>query len=182
VGIICKITGMLRSVTEALSAVFLVVAFSAACGGQNMNEQTEKVGGCSLDTLVVGTSFTLDEPPASAAWMKVHSMEFAGEENYRRAVDHLAAALDSAGVKVFSCSELIHIKSGPCWPPYTITLRIKADKREDTEAVRGLLRNMQIGGLAPSMERPAGYGTLFISCGRYAVDWWTVWYREKAGS
>jgi hypothetical protein len=33
-----------------------------------------------------------------------------------------------------------------------------------------------IYGFPASGKRPDGYGVLFITCGRYAVDWWTVWY------
>ncbi|MBD3179519.1 MAG: hypothetical protein GF417_07830 [Candidatus Latescibacteria bacterium] len=163
--------------------LYALVAFSVSAGFGQQREEPDKqrVGGCSLDTVAVGTSFRRANPPSSAAWIKVHSIEFAGEDIYRDAVRQVSSALDSAGIAVFSCSELVHIEEGPCWPPYTVTLRIDTRKKEETARLRQLLELNSPGGLAHSKERPPGYGVLFITCGRYAVDWWTVWYRDNSG-
>ncbi|MFO7916403.1 MAG: hypothetical protein R6U43_12025 [Candidatus Krumholzibacteriales bacterium] len=175
------IRNMIRSAGEIMLAAVLTFVMTVSCGGQKKERDSSGVGGCSLDTVVIGTSFRRSEPVPSAAWIRIHSIEFAGELRYRKAVDHLVAAIDSAGVELYSCSELLHIESGPCWPPYTITLRVNAPRREDTEPVRSMLGKGSLNGLIPLEERPPGYGAIFITCGKYAIDWWTVWYSEQAG-
>lgn len=174
-----RICNMIRITGKIISVTVLTFVMTVSCGGQKSDSDSRRVGGCSLDTTIIGTALRRAAPPDSAAWIKIHSVRFAGEDRYRKAVDYLIASIDSSGLRLYSCSELVHIESGPCWPPFAITLRTGASRKEDTEPLREMLLDGSLNGLTPSEERPPEYGSLFISCGRYAEDWWTVWYSEE---
>ncbi|MDD4858324.1 MAG: hypothetical protein PHD74_09505 [Candidatus Krumholzibacteria bacterium] len=156
-----------------------VVAASLGCGkGKSGTIQTKKIGGCVIETIAVGCgSGNADEAPADAAWIRLSSMDFAGNELYKKAALDLKRLVSSEGVKVLSCTELRHVKDGPCWPPYSIELKVTLAEQRAMR-LRSFFEVNAIAVCRPLTERPEDYGTFFVSCGTGASDWWTVWYRK----
>jgi len=162
----------------------LVVAFAAAsygCGkgkaGSGAGE-TKKVGDCDIETITIGTGITgAQEAPADAAWIRVNAVDSVGFDLFKQAADDLKKALDQQAVTIYSCTELTHVKSGSCWPAYSIEFRINLAEGEAGEFHR-FLGQMAVADKRPAAERPDDYGPFFISCGTGSSDWWTVWYEK----
>jgi len=162
----------------------LVFAFAAAACGCNKGKsgqgstQTRKIGGCEVETITIGTAAAgYDEAPSDAAWIRLGSIEFAGNELYAQAAADLKKALGERGVKIYGCTELTHIKEGSCWPPYSIECRIVLTEQAGGH-LRTFLQQNALANCRPLAERPEGYGTFFVTCGFGSSDWWTVWYRK----
>jgi hypothetical protein len=168
---------------KALFAILCVCAFVAASYGCNKGKsegapQTNKVGGCTIETIAIGTGKNVSsEAPADAAWIRVSSVEVAENALYKQAAADLSNALEARGIEIHSCSELMHVTEGACWPPYSIELRIKLNEAKSRDIKRFLL-GTPIADCRPGSERPDGYGPFFISCGTGSSEWWTVWYRK----
>jgi hypothetical protein len=166
-----------------LFAILCVCAFAAASYGCNKGKstgasQTKKVGGCTVETIAIGTGMNVSaEAPSDAAWIRVSSVEFADNELYKKAALDLAKALEMRNVEVYSRSELMHVAEGPCWPPYSVEFRIKLNEQAGG-SIHKFLLGTPIAEHRPGSERPDGYGPFFISCGYGSSDWWTVWYRK----
>jgi hypothetical protein len=170
---------MMRILFVTLCACVLAAA-SYGCnkGASGGAVQTKKIGGCTVETIKIGTGKNVSaEAPADAAWIRVNSVEFADNELYKKAALDLAKALEMRNVEIYSRSELMHVTEGPCWPAYSVEFRIKLN-----EAASGPIHNFLLGTpLAdhrPGAERPDDYGPFFVSCGFGSYDWWTVWYRK----
>jgi hypothetical protein len=140
--------------------------------------QTKKIGGCTVETIKIGTGKNVTaEVPSDAAWIRVSSVEPADNEVYKRAALDLAKALEMRNVVVYTRSELMHVTEGPCWPAYSVEFRIKLDESTNVHLYK-FLQGMPIADRRPGTERPSNYGPFFISCGAGSSDWWTVWYRD----
>jgi|WetSurMetagenome_2_1015567.scaffolds.fasta_scaffold35697_3 hypothetical protein len=163
----------------AILCVSALAAASFGCGkGKSAGAaQTKKIGGCTVQTIKIGTgkNVTADVPP-DAAWIRVSSVEPAENEVYKKAALDLAKALEMRHVEVYTRSELMHVAEGPCWPPYSVEFRIKLDESTNAHLFKFLL-GMPLGDRRPGTERPEGYGPFFVSCGAGSSEWWTVWYR-----
>lgn len=167
-----------------LLALTLVVAFAAAsygCGkgksGPNAG-QNKKVGACDIETITIGTGIThAEEAPADAAWIRVNAVDSVGNELFKKAADDLKAALDGRAITIYSCTELTHVKSGPCWPAYSVEFRINLAEGAAGDFHR-FLEQTAIANRQPAAERPRDHGQFFISCGMGSADWWTVWYAK----
>ncbi|HEY5132949.1 MAG TPA: hypothetical protein VII85_04620 [Candidatus Krumholzibacteriaceae bacterium] len=167
-----------------LLVLTLVVAFAAAsysCGkGKSGSRagQNKKVGACDIDTITIGTGITpAEEAPAGAAWIRVNAVDSVGNDLFKKAADDLKEALEQQAVPIYSCTELTHVKSGPCWPAYSVEFRINLTERAADEFHR-FLEQTAIANKRPAAERPQDYGQFFISCGMGSSDWWTVWYEK----
>ena len=162
---------------------FLVVSCSGASSDQDSaraDRKGPKIGGCVMDTIAIGTGLVRAQPPrGAAARIEILSVNPVEEEVFRRAADELTALLDTAGIAIYSRSELLHIKKGACWPPYRITFLVDAGSREASEPIRAVLEGTNIAEASPASERPKGYGLFFVTCGRGDRDWWTVWYARE---
>jgi hypothetical protein len=165
-----------------LLVLMFACAFVAAASGCNKGKsahgaaQTKKVGGCEIETIAIGTGIgSPNEAPADAAWIRVCSVDFAGNDVYRKAAEDLKAALGSHRVKIHSCTELTHVKEGSCWPPYSVEYRIELTEQAGGHLRTFLMQNA-VANCRPVEERPEGYGTFFVSCGTGSSDWWAVWY------
>jgi hypothetical protein len=163
-------------------AVLMIAAFAAASPGcrQGKSEASRpgKVGGCDIETIKIGSAIRgTGEAPADAAWIRLGSVPFGGNDLYKKATLGLTEALDARGIVIYSRTELIHIKGGSCWPPYTVTFKIKLTEQAG-ERFRAYLQQMPLADHRPSIERPEGYGAFFVTCGSGAVDWWTVFYSK----
>lgn len=163
-------------------AVLILAAFAAAAPGCRQGKpasgpaQLRKIGGCDIETIKIGTGMKgAKEAPADAAWIRVSSVKFGGNELYKKAAQNLMEALALRGVPIFSRSELVHIKSGSCWPPYAVTFRIKMTEQAG-ERFRLFLQQTPLADHRPATERPQDYGPFFVTCGSGATDWWTVFY------
>ncbi len=168
---------MMRILLVTLCA-FAIAAASCGCGKSAGGPQTKKIGGCTVETITIGTGKSVSaEAPPDAAWIRVSSVEFADNEIYKNAALDLAKALEMRNVEVYSRSELMHVAEGPCWPPYTVEFRIGLDEAA-SGPIRRYLLGTPIAGHRPGAERPDDYGPFFISCGSGSYDWWTVWYRK----
>jgi hypothetical protein len=162
-----------------LLSVGLLAAGSYGCGkgSSKASVQTKKVGGCTIETTVIGTGQHLSaEAPADAAWIRVSSVESSDNELFKKAALDLSNALTNRGIEIYRRSELMHVTEGACWPPYSVELRIKLDEPASAHFYKYLL-TMPIAGRRPGTERPPGYGPFFITCGSGSSDWWTVWYQ-----
>jgi hypothetical protein len=168
--------------------LFVLLAFACAAaaaslgcsGGKSTSgsTQTKRIGGCEIETTAIGCGFGgADEAPADAAWMRVSSVDFAGNDVYRKAALGVRELIESRGVKVYSCTELRHVKEGPCWPPYSIEFKISLTESSGRRLFAFLQQN-SLADCRPASERPENYGPFFVSCGTGASDWWTVWYRK----
>lgn len=166
-----------------LMFVLLVFACAFAAAGLGCNKgksgsaQTQKVGGCEIETITIGTGIVgAEEAPYDAAWIRLSSVDFAGYDVYEKAALNLKELVESQGARIYTCTELKHVKEGACWPPYSVEFRIAL-----TEQAGARLRNfLQLNAVAdrrPASERPDNYGPFFVSCGTGASDWWTVWYQ-----
>ena len=163
-------------------AVLILAAFTAAAPGCRQSKsdsgsaQPRKIGGCDIETIKIGTGMKgAQEAPAEAAWIRVSSVKFGGNELYKKAARNLTEALALRGIPVFTRSELVHIKSGSCWPPYAVEFKIKMTEQA-AERFRLFLQQTPLADHRPTAERPEGYGPFFVTCGSGATDWWTVWY------
>jgi hypothetical protein len=166
--------------------LFTILAFALAAAAFGCNKgkssqsstQTQKVGGCEVETIAIGAGTAgYDEAPSDAAWIRLGSIEFAGNELYTQAAADLKKAIGARGVKIYGCTELTHIKEGPCWPPYSIECRIALVEQAGGH-LRTFLQQNALAGCRPLAERPEGYGTFFVTCGFGSSDWWTVWYQK----
>jgi hypothetical protein len=168
----------MRTVLVAMLACALAAAVPACHKTRSSRDraQTKKVGGCEIETIPIGAGIgNPDEAPAGAAWIRVCSLEFAGNDLYRKAADDLRTLLQGHRVTVYTSTELMHVKQGPCWPPYSVELRVDLTEEEAGRLRKTLLANA-LANCRPVLERPDNYGTFFVSCGAGASDWWAVWY------
>ena len=168
--------------------IFLILmfacAFAAAASGCNTGKsshgstQTRKIGGCEIEMITIGSGIaSAEEAPSEAAWIRASSVEFAGNDLYKKVAEDLRTALGARGVKIHSCTELTHVKEGSCWPPYSVEFRMALTEQASGH-LRTYLQQNALANCRPQTERPAGYGTFFVSCGTGAFDWWTVWYEK----
>jgi hypothetical protein len=165
---------------RAVTCITIAFLIAASCSGASSDREEKKLGGCVIDTITIGTGLVrAPAPRGRAARIEILSLTPVGEERYRRAAAGLAAVLDSAGISVYSRSELLHVERGPCWPAYRITFLIDVESRGHSERIRDALGRTRIAGVAPATERPENYGFFFITCGKGDRDWWTVWYTES---
>jgi len=160
-----------------VTAIFFISLLAFACRGQTEKGAPKAIGGCAVDTI----KMNLKQTNASAAnksyiHIDILSLEFNGENLYRRICLELAAFLDSLDIVTLSRSDIIHVKSGPCWPPYRITFHVDPGSGDRLEKVKKLLLATELAGYRAAAERPKGYGTFFITCRRADKDLWTVWY------
>lgn len=164
-----------------LLATLCACALAASAFGCNKGAgsiRTQKVGGCTIETIDIGTGMNASsEAPADAAWIRVSSVEPAEYELYKKAALDLSKALELRNVDIYSRSDLKHVAEGACWPPYSVELRIKLDESAGAPIHR-FLQTTPLAEHLPVTERPAGYGPFFVTCGSGSSDWWTVWYRK----
>jgi hypothetical protein len=159
------------------TVITLLLFLPAACTGQTSKNQHRIVGGCEADTIRLGIAMERRAvPEGKTARIEILSLEFAGEELYRKASAELTSLLDSLGVTTYSRTDLIHIKKGPCWPRYRIRFRIDTKDDKQIEEICSALLETPLGGHLPSTERPEGYGIFFVTFGRGDKDLWTLWY------
>jgi hypothetical protein len=160
----------------ALTLSCVLAAALPGCKSGSRAPQTKKVGGCEIETTAIGAGVANPAgAPEGAAWIRVCSVEFAGNDLYKKAADDLKRALNARAVRIHTCTELQHVKDGPCWPPYSIEYRV--DLTEDAGGrMRTFLLQTPLANCRPVLERPEGYGTFFVSCGTGSSDWWAVWY------
>ncbi|MBN1165007.1 MAG: hypothetical protein JXB45_10550 [Candidatus Krumholzibacteriota bacterium] len=159
------------------SIVILLILLPSACTGQSSRKNPPPVGGCRLDTISLGLEMKRDSVPRRESdRMDILSLRPLSSAQYRQAAEELTALLDSLGVQIYSRSDLIHTREGPCWPAYRITFRIRFAGTEQGESVRAALLEKGLLGLFPAGERPPDYGDFFLSAGRGSSDWWILWY------
>ena len=170
---------MMRILFVMLCAcVFAAASYGCDKGASGGAARTKKIGGCTVETIKIGTGKNVSaEAPSDAAWIRVGSVEPADNALYKKAATDLAKALEARGVEVYSCSELMHVTEGPCWPAYSVEFRIKLNEAT-SGPIHKFLLGTPIAECRPGAERPDGYGPFFISCGFGSYDWWTVWYRQ----
>jgi hypothetical protein len=162
---------------RTITVMCLVALFAIACSGASSDKRDKSIGGCEIDTITIGTGLVrAPAPRGRAARIEILSIAPAGEDRYRRAAVELIDLLDSLGVAVYSSSELLHVKRGPCWPAYRITFLIDLTQGNRGETIRTALAATHLTGAASTAERPEGYGLFFVTCGKGDRDWWTVWY------
>jgi len=158
-------------------ALITVLLVAASCPGRCGEKKQRLLGGCRKDTVRMGLEIKPSNVSPRTPWrLDILSMDFAGEELYRRAAIRVAGIMDSLKIGIVERSELVHITEGPCWPPYRISHRIRVDDKQTAESLRKGLAESQIAGRSPVLERPSGYGTFFISLVKGERDVWTVWY------
>jgi len=169
---------------RTIAFTFVVFACAAAAFGcskgksSQSSTQTRKIGGCEIETIAIGTGTAgYGEAPGDAAWIRLSSVEFAGNELYEQAAADLKNALGARGAKIYGCTELTHVKEGSCWPPYSIEFRIALTEQAGGH-LRTFLQQNALANCRPLAERPEGHGTFFVTCGFGSSDWWTVWYRK----
>lgn len=163
--------------SKTLLTAALLAATLISCGSSVKSDRNRtRVGGCLVDTIDAGLKLAGKEVPKGAARLSIKSTKDAGMEVFVKAAEELSAILDSLGVTVFRRSDLVHVRSGPCWPAYRITIEIDVLEERSTERIRSSLLSHNIAGMKSSTERPEGYGTFFITAGKGSSDWWTVWY------
>lgn len=161
---------------RTITVVCFFMLLAIACSGESSDKRGKSIGGCEIDTITIGTELVrAPAPRGRAARIEILSLAPAGEDRYRRAVVELTDVLDSLGVAIYSRSELLHVKRGPCWPAYRITFLIDPPG-ERGEKIRHTLAATPLTDAAPTADRPEGYGLFFVTCGRGDRDWWTVWY------
>lgn len=170
----------MRTIALAL-VVFVLTAAAVGCGkGKSPQSaaQTKKVGDCEIETIVIGTGTAgYESAPSDAAWIRAGSVEFLGNELHAKAATDLGNAFGARGVKSYGCSELTHVKDGPCWPPYSVEYRIALTEQAGAR-LRTFLQQNALAGCRPVAERPEGNATFFVTCGVGSSDWWTVWYQK----
>ena len=171
---------MLKTIVTMLAACAVAMTASSCKGDDSTSgsKRTRRVGGCEIETIKIGTEKRYaKETPDDAAWIRISSVRFAGNELYEQAALDLTTALAARGVRFYSRSDLAHIKEGSCWPPYSVDFRIKLTEQA-AGRIRTFLLNTPIAKHRPTNERPEGYGPFFVTCGTGATDWWSVWYQK----
>ena len=164
--------------TALCACAFVAASYGCNKGASGGAPQTKKIGGCTIETIKIGTGKNASaEAPPGAAWIRVSSVELAENELYKKAALDLSRALEMRNIEIYSRSELMHVAEGPCWPPYSVEFRIKLDESMGRQIHRFLLET-PIADHRPGADRPEGYGPFFITCGFGSSDWWTVWYRK----
>ncbi len=154
----------------------------AACGEPSSKSSDKKIGGCLYDTVPLGLSMQRQAPPSrEAGRVDILSLKDAGEECYKKAAAELTSALDSLGIELYTRSDLVRLKKGPCWPPYRISFRIGFKGKDDAERLKSYLLDGSLAGLIPSESKAEDYGTIFVTAGFGSSDWWTVWYSPARG-
>ena len=126
---------------------FLVVYCSGASTDQDTTRSDKKgpkIGGCVIDTIKLGTGLVRAQAPrGKAARIEILSVKPVDGELFLQAAGELTALLDTAGIAIYSRTELLHVKEGACWPPYRITFLIDAGSRDDSERIRAALTRPQ---------------------------------------
>lgn len=167
---------------RTLFVTMLAFALAAAAAGCNSgpatgSKQTQKIGGCTIETIAIGTGMNVaEEAPDDAAWIRVSSVEPAEYDLYQKAAFDLSRALELRNIDIYTRSELKHVAEGTCWPPYSVELRIKLDEASGA-LIRKYIQTTPLASHLPTADRPANYGPFFVTCGSGSSDWWTVWYR-----
>jgi hypothetical protein len=157
---------------------FALVSAAFGCGNDTGSVRTQKIGGCTIETVDIGTALNVaDAAPDDAAWIRVSSVEPAEYDLYKIAALDLARALELRGVEIYSCTGLRRVAEGPCWPPYSVELRIELTEQAGVQ-IQKFLQTTPLAQHVPARERPEGYGPFFVTCGSGSSDWWTVWYRK----
>jgi hypothetical protein len=169
----------MKALLATLCACALVAA-ATSCnkGPATGSKRTEQVGGCTIETITIGTGMNTEaEAPADAAWIRVSSVEPSEYDVYKKAALDLAKALEMRNVEVYSRSELKHVAEGACWPPYSVEFKIKLNEQAGGP-IHKFLQTTPLAEHLPTTDRPEGYGPFFVTCGSGSSDWWTVWYRR----
>lgn len=159
------------------SAAAMLILISACGGGASSERQKErKVGGCEIDTVSLGLSGG-DREAAGKSDVRVSilSVRRAPEATWIEAHHAVSGLVDSLGGKVVWSGELTIVREGPCWPRCRIDMLVTG-LGDGAAPLREALLETPIGGASPSVERPEGYGLLFVQAGRGSSDIWTVWY------
>ncbi len=159
-------------------AIFLSISFLAfSCQGQTEKNAPKPIGGCITDTIIMNLEQRVTSTVnKSYTYIDVLSLEFNGKKLSRQISLELTVFLDSLDIVTINRSDIIHVKSGPCWPPYRISFHIEAGSGNRLEELRKCLLATELAGYKAAIERPEGYGTFFITCRRADKDLWTVWY------
>ena len=162
---------------KRLPAILFIPLLVFACRGQAEKTAPKAIGGCVLDTIKIN----LDQKHSpssdkSYTYIDILSLEFIGETLSRQICLELKALLDSLDIATLSRSDIMHVKSGPCWPPYRISFHVETDNRDRLKKLKELLLAGELAGYRAAAERPDGYGTFFITCRRADKDLWTIWY------
>ncbi len=166
----------MRTVIPVISIIFCAL-FLCACTGDSRSQSKKPVGGCSADTIPIGTDIKpACEDAMSPVRVSILSVENAGEETYRAAATELVRLLDTMGVNICSAPRLVIITDGPCWPRYRIDLRLEKGAEKVFPEIRSALESGTLAGESPSEVRPDGYGLFFIQAGVGSTDRWTLWY------
>ena len=166
----------MRTVIPVISILFCALCL-CACTSDSRSQSKKPVGGCSADTISLGTDI---EPACEVAISPVRisilSVENAGEETYRTAVTELVDLLDTLDIDICAPPRLVTITDGPCWPRYRIDLRLEKGAEKIFPKIRSALKTGTLAGESPSEARPDGYGLFFIQAGVGSTDRWTLWY------
>lgn len=159
---------------------FVILSLLACACSSGSGEHKKLVGGCETDTILLGLALKSPEGrPARPVRLDILSIENAGKDIYVSAAADLRSVLDSIGIEIAERSELIHIKSGACWPPYRITHIISGPEDEGLEILREAILEKGVAGMPALEKRPPGYGKIFITCGRGSRDLWTIWFDSE---
>jgi hypothetical protein len=162
---------------KRIATIFFISLIAFSCRGQTEKGAPNVVGGCVLDTIKMNLKqINASASKKSYTYIDILSLEFNGENLSRHICLELATLLDSLDIVTLSRSDIIHVKSGPCWPPYRISFHVKPGSGDRMESLKELLLATELAGHRAAAERPEGYGTFFITCRRADKDLWTVWY------
>ena len=169
---------------KILFAMLCACVFAAASYGCNKGKsagaaQTKKIGGCTIETIKIGTGKNVsDEAPSDAAWIRVSSVEFAENELYKKAALDLAKALEMRGVRDLQPLRA-HARHGrPLLAAVLGRVQDQAERSRRAAPSANSFWARRSPEHRPGAERPDGYGPFFITCGFGSSDWWTVWYRK----
>lgn len=166
----------MRTIITVISILFCVL-FLCACTGDSRSQSNKPVGGCSADTISLGSDIEPGcDDPLSPARISILSVQDAGEETYRAAASELISLLGELGVDICAVPQLVVIREGPCWPRYRIDIRLEKGSEKAFPEIKSVLTGGTIAGSSPSEERPEGYGLFFIQAGSGSTDRWTLWY------
>lgn len=130
-----------------------------------------------MDTVVLGLA--LKDTRAVGAfeyWVVLGAVSFPGNELFRTAALDLSDSIGAAGFALRSRTELLRLSHGALWPPNVVRFRVFADDASAHEALRSVLLDGSLASHAAASDRPDGYGSFFVQCGRRDSDLWTVWY------
>ncbi|MCD6379398.1 hypothetical protein J7M07_02995 [bacterium] len=165
---------------KRVAAIFFISLLGFACRGQTEKGAPNVVGGCVVDTIKMNLKqINVSATNKSYTYIDILSLEFNGESLSRNICLELTAFLDSLDIVTLSRSDIIHVKSGPCWPPYRISFHVNPGDGDRLERAKKLLLATELTGYRAAAERPKGYGTFFITCRRADKDLWTVWYQGR---